>query len=470
MPDQRRRLRANFASAADRFSALYESWVSDSLGSGTPVRTNGSWLDDVRRAVVTRHDQLLERHRPDVDKYLYQVPLHLAKVEDQYSWHIRAERRKETDRLLDGILGREYPHFSLGLLVRAEAAFPDRYSRAYLAEELERRLESLRSAPKPGFQSTLDYAKGLDGVGFEDWLVRLLRDSGIGSVARTPASRDQGADLIVNRGARRIVIQAKQYQGTVGNAAVQEVVGALHYYKGTQGWVVTTSIFSKDAIDLARRAGVQLVDGYHLLNLPQLIEAACKDDSTVDSPPEHVMPPVESTGQPSNAGPSASSIAAPPVMLTESVPEVQHSTPDGQHFRLEPKLLALIVAVLLGAGLAGYLFWGRTGRASTESAVKSQLAVWAGTMLSGDVAGQVDCYGPVVSPFFQKAHATRNEVAADKAKMTETYPDLRKYILSDVTFQKIDANHVVVSLDKEWGQSGRSGLPAKSAKSLNSGR
>jgi uncharacterized protein with HEPN domain len=71
MLDQRRRLRANFASVAEKLSALYGSWATDSVGGGTLDRTNTSWLDDVRRVVIGRHDQLLERHHLDVDKYLF---------------------------------------------------------------------------------------------------------------------------------------------------------------------------------------------------------------------------------------------------------------------------------------------------------------------------------------------------------------------------------------------------------------
>jgi hypothetical protein len=42
-------------------------------------------------------------------------------------------------------------------------------------------------------------------------------------VQGTPITGDQGADLIAKKGGRVVIIQAKCYQGMVGNSAVQEV-------------------------------------------------------------------------------------------------------------------------------------------------------------------------------------------------------------------------------------------------------
>jgi Restriction endonuclease len=68
---------------------------------------------------------------------------------------------------------------------------------------------------------------------------------------RRPATGDQGADLIAKKNGRTIIIQAKCYQGTVGNKAVQEVISALAYYGGDEGWVVTNSFFTPSAKALA---------------------------------------------------------------------------------------------------------------------------------------------------------------------------------------------------------------------------
>jgi hypothetical protein len=179
---------------------LYESWKNDSTGA--LPRQNGL-LDQRRRAQVLRHLALLDEHKADVDKYLYQSGQRLARIQHEYSWHLREERLKEVERFLTGLLGESYPRFSLGLLVRCPTIFPHAYSWDVLVDELELRAEQQQAAPKPGFQRTLEFVRCLSGDGFEVWLEDLLRFNGLTKVYRTPASRDQGADLIVNIGARR---------------------------------------------------------------------------------------------------------------------------------------------------------------------------------------------------------------------------------------------------------------------------
>lgn len=106
-------------------------------------------------------------------------------------------------------------------------------------------------------------ADGMSGVEFETLIARLLKERGF-DVSGTPATGDQGADLIARKNGRTIIIQAKCYQGTVGNKAVQEVIGALAYYGGDEGWVVTNSSFTPSAKALAQKTNVKLIDGKKL--------------------------------------------------------------------------------------------------------------------------------------------------------------------------------------------------------------
>jgi restriction system protein len=61
-----------------------------------------------------------------------------------------------------------------------------------------------------------------------------------------------------------ILIQAKRYQGAVGNRAVQEVISAVAYYGGDEGWVITNSSFTPSAKALAQKSNVRLIDGRKL--------------------------------------------------------------------------------------------------------------------------------------------------------------------------------------------------------------
>lgn len=106
----------------------------------------------------------------------------------------------------------------------------------------------------------------LNGQGFEDLLYRLFVAAGY-SVQRTGKSGDQGADLITNKGAERRVVQAKRYQYSVGNSAVQEAVAAQKMYDCNKASVVTTSEFTAGARTLAEKNGVELVEKSQLQQL-----------------------------------------------------------------------------------------------------------------------------------------------------------------------------------------------------------
>ena len=84
-------------------------------------------------------------------------------------------------------------------------------------------------------------------------------------------SGDQGADLIAKKDGRTIIIQAKRYQGTVGNKAVQEVASAVSFYGGDEGWVITNSTFTPSARALAQKTNVRLFEGRDLERLGEIL-------------------------------------------------------------------------------------------------------------------------------------------------------------------------------------------------------
>jgi HJR/Mrr/RecB family endonuclease len=91
----------------------------------------------------------------------------------------------------------------------------------------------------------------MSGSEFEAHVCDLLRSSGIGDVAATPATGDQGGDILFSISGRRYVIQAKRYKGSVGNKAVQEAYAARAFYGCDEAWVVTNSQFTPSARVLA---------------------------------------------------------------------------------------------------------------------------------------------------------------------------------------------------------------------------
>ena len=106
---------------------------------------------------------------------------------------------------------------------------------------------------------TIHAIDDMDGYEFEDFLVELFKKRGY-EVQATRKGKDQGADLFVESFGKKMVIQAKNYQGTVGNKAVQEAHAAKDFYSCDSGMVITNSTFTASAKELALGTGIELVD------------------------------------------------------------------------------------------------------------------------------------------------------------------------------------------------------------------
>lgn len=121
----------------------------------------------------------------------------------------------------------------------------------------------------------------MDGFQFEHYLVELFKSEGFSAV-RTPDSGDFGADVILKKEGKKIVVQAKRYRSNVGIKAVQEVIGALNYYKADEAWVVTNSDYTKAAKKLAIESNVRLVNRDELVTRMNLLtKNECKPDPAV---------------------------------------------------------------------------------------------------------------------------------------------------------------------------------------------
>lgn len=105
----------------------------------------------------------------------------------------------------------------------------------------------------------------MDGYEFEKFLKELFSRMGY-EVMHTQLSGDQGADLVVIKHGQKTVVQAKRFSGSVGNGAVQEVVGAIKFYKADKGMVVTNSEYTASARKLALANNVELINGAILSN------------------------------------------------------------------------------------------------------------------------------------------------------------------------------------------------------------
>jgi restriction system protein len=99
----------------------------------------------------------------------------------------------------------------------------------------------------------------MTGLDFEEYLAPLFQMQGY-SAKVTQGSGDYGADLVISKNGVKTVVQAKRYSSNIGVSAVQEIVAAKPFYHARKAMVVTNQYFTKQAKNLARANGVQLVD------------------------------------------------------------------------------------------------------------------------------------------------------------------------------------------------------------------
>jgi hypothetical protein len=96
------------------------------------------------------------------------------------------------------------------------------------------------------------------GIAFENYCIALLEGRGW-SCDPTPKSGDQGADIVASRGPIKLVIQCKDYKGSVGNDSVQQIIAAKTYYNAQIAAVLTNSKYTSSAKSLAESTGVLLL-------------------------------------------------------------------------------------------------------------------------------------------------------------------------------------------------------------------
>lgn len=126
------------------------------------------------------------------------------------------------------------------------------------ADELKREREAHEKK-----QAKLQLLNGrwetLPGIPFEEFLAKVLRQHGY-EVELTPASGDQGVDLVAVIFGQRVAIQAKGYSNMVGNESVQQVVAGKRFYNCTHAAVITNSSFTHAALALAESNDCLMID------------------------------------------------------------------------------------------------------------------------------------------------------------------------------------------------------------------
>lgn len=110
---------------------------------------------------------------------------------------------------------------------------------------------------------------------FESIVLDVLHKMGYGTsrtdLQRVGGSGDGGIDGIISLdklGLEKVYVQAKRWQQSVGSPEIQGFYGALAGQRATKGVFITTSSYTKAAIDFARQVErIVLIDGAKLAEL-----------------------------------------------------------------------------------------------------------------------------------------------------------------------------------------------------------
>jgi Restriction endonuclease len=131
-------------------------------------------------------------------------------------------------------------------------------------EALEGAYQSLRSDLS---SEILDTVKGCSPAFFEQLVVDLIVKMGYGGSRKEAGqaigqSGDEGIDGIIKEdrlGLDIIYIQAKRWEAVVGRPEIQKFAGALQGQRARKGIFITTSSFSREAIDYVRNIDTKII-------------------------------------------------------------------------------------------------------------------------------------------------------------------------------------------------------------------
>ena len=141
--------------------------------------------------------------------------------------------------------------------------------------------------PPKNLSAPDNYLSNLSGIEFENLIIKLLRKMGF-IVEETKATNDGGIDAIaINEDpitSGRFIIQCKRYSGVVGQPVVRDLYGVVTHERASKGIIITTSDFSKQAIEFAEGKPIELLNGSKLRALFRkydLLQSSNSEENTI---------------------------------------------------------------------------------------------------------------------------------------------------------------------------------------------
>jgi len=109
-----------------------------------------------------------------------------------------------------------------------------------------------------------DIFSGLSGHEFESLIEQLVRKMGF-IIEERKLTADGGVDILAVSSTPifegKYVIQCKRYSSSVGEPILRDLYGVVHSLNANKGILITTSNFTKSAINFAKNKQIELIDG-----------------------------------------------------------------------------------------------------------------------------------------------------------------------------------------------------------------
>ena len=115
---------------------------------------------------------------------------------------------------------------------------------------------------------TTDDLRRLDPYQFERYIAEYYRRRAWLVTNRGGRAPDGGVDVVIENRTEKLLVQCKHWSAwKVGARPVRELAGLIRAERATGAILVTSGRFTKEAIDFARSANIELVDGSQLAKM-----------------------------------------------------------------------------------------------------------------------------------------------------------------------------------------------------------
>ncbi len=122
-------------------------------------------------------------------------------------------------------------------------------------------------------QTSVKSIKNLSWIEFEHLVSEAYKRKGYSIIENLGAGADGGVDLVLIKDVEKILVQCKNWRSSkVGVPIVREMLGLVTAEKASKGVVVCSGAFTSDAIQFARKNGIQLVGGSELTRMISAVQ------------------------------------------------------------------------------------------------------------------------------------------------------------------------------------------------------